>query len=281
MKKMTKLFALVLVLVFALNISYAQSYDYENMEMDTYKAELAKWQQRETAANQGITDENAKIEELNKQLAAADKETADTWDAIYAAMGTDKAGYEAFKNELNGFEDEVAAFAAMSPEEIYSRKGEITGFESRLDTYSGDPKAMTTENQNTLAKIGNLIAQAKNKMSNIAAGMYEVQRGDYLWRIARNGDVYGDPYAWIRIYESNKDKIKDPDLIYPNQVFSIPKIVGSNEYLVMRGQNLPAISGLSEVYGSPFKWMKLYNANKDKIQDPNVIYPYQVLNIER
>jgi nucleoid-associated protein YgaU len=275
-------FVMILALALSVNAGFAQqSYDYENMDMDTYKTELAKWQQREAQSKTNIAAEEKKIEELKKQLAELDKQKEDTWNEIYATMGTDKAGYEAYKNELKAFEEEVAAYAAMSPEEIYNRKGEIAGFEKRLAEYKADPKSATTENQNTLAKIGNLISQAKSKMSNIAAGMYEVQRGDYLWKIAKKGDVYGDPYAWIRIYDSNKDKIKNPDLIYPNQVFSIPKIVGANEYLVMRGQSLSKIAGMSEVYGSPFKWMKLYNANKEKIQDPNVIYPYQVLKIER
>jgi nucleoid-associated protein YgaU len=34
--------------------------------------------------------------------------------------------------------------------------------------------------------------------------------------------VYGSANAWRKIYEANKDKIKNPDLIYPGQVFTIP-----------------------------------------------------------
>ena len=281
MKNMTKLFAVMLALLLGIGFGYAQSYDYENMDMDTYKAELAKWQQREAQANQDIQNENKIIDSLNTQLGVVDKETEQTWNDIYALMGTDKAGYDAFTSELKGFQDEVGAFAAMSPEEIYKRKDEISGFESRLATYAADPKSATTENQDTLSRINNLIAQAKSKMSNIAAGMYTVMRGDYLWKIAKKGEVYGDAFAWLRIYDSNKDKIKDPNLIYTDQVFSIPRIVGSNEHLITRGQTLSSIAGLSGVYGSPFQWMKLYNANKDKIEDPNYILPYWVLKIDR
>jgi len=48
-----------------------------------------------------------------------------------------------------------------------------------------------------------------------------VQKGDCLWNIASN--EFGDPFKWTKIYEENKDKINNPDLIYPNQEFKIPK----------------------------------------------------------
>jgi len=48
-----------------------------------------------------------------------------------------------------------------------------------------------------------------------------VQKGDCLWNIAYN--EFGDPFKWTKIYEENKDKINNPNLIYPNQEFKIPK----------------------------------------------------------
>jgi nucleoid-associated protein YgaU len=52
---------------------------------------------------------------------------------------------------------------------------------------------------------------------------YTVVRGDCLWNIAKKDYIYNDPFTWPRIYEANKDQIKDPDLIYPQQVFRIPR----------------------------------------------------------
>ena len=47
-----------------------------------------------------------------------------------------------------------------------------------------------------------------------------VQPGNTLWAIAR--DRYGDGPAYVKVFEANRDRIRDPDLIYPGQVFSIP-----------------------------------------------------------
>jgi len=47
-----------------------------------------------------------------------------------------------------------------------------------------------------------------------------VQPGNTLWAIARMR--YGRGILYVRVFEENKDKIRNPDLIYPGQVFSLP-----------------------------------------------------------
>ena len=46
-------------------------------------------------------------------------------------------------------------------------------------------------------------------------------KGDTLSKIAKQ--FYGNAGQWKRIYEANKDPIKNPDLIYPGQTFKIPE----------------------------------------------------------
>lgn len=68
-----------------------------------------------------------------------------------------------------------------------------------------------------------VIAEDQKYLEGFCKGdTYTVIRGDCLWMIA--GKVYGHPYyyKWPLIYNANRDKIKDPDLIYPDQVFAIP-----------------------------------------------------------
>jgi hypothetical protein len=47
-----------------------------------------------------------------------------------------------------------------------------------------------------------------------------VRPGNSLWRLARR--VYGSGYQYTIIYETNRDQIRDPDLIYPGQVLTLP-----------------------------------------------------------
>jgi nucleoid-associated protein YgaU len=53
-------------------------------------------------------------------------------------------------------------------------------------------------------------------------GQILVQPGNSLWRIARRS--YGEGLRYTMIFEANRGQIRDPDLIYPGQVFVLPKI---------------------------------------------------------
>lgn len=60
-----------------------------------------------------------------------------------------------------------------------------------------------------------VLAQASGGLSAI------VQPGNSLWRIARR--VYGEGMEYTVIYQANQDQIRDPDLIFPGQIFTLPK----------------------------------------------------------
>jgi nucleoid-associated protein YgaU len=50
---------------------------------------------------------------------------------------------------------------------------------------------------------------------------YTVVAGDSLSKIAKR--EYGDASKWHRIFEANRDKIQNPDLIHPGQVLNLPQ----------------------------------------------------------
>lgn len=277
-----KIIPIVIILILFSTVAvFGQSYDYKVMKMDEYKAELAKWQQREADAKASLAQEEARCQQTQNEMASVQQEIDQVWNEIYALLGTDEAGYKDFLAQLRSLESELSGFVALSPEDIYARKNEIQGFKDRYDAFLKDKRSLGNEAQAILGRIKNLIDEAENKAMPAAAGRYEVVRGDYLWRIARKPEIYGDAFAWIRIYTSNRDQIKNPDLIYPRQVFRIPQVAGPNEHWVTRGEYLTKIAGYSQVYGNSFQWQRIYEANKDVISDPNVIYPHMVLQIPR
>ncbi|MDO6726759.1 LysM peptidoglycan-binding domain-containing protein [Cognatishimia sp. 1_MG-2023] len=48
-----------------------------------------------------------------------------------------------------------------------------------------------------------------------------VQPGNTLWAIAK--ESYGDGIQYVKVFEANKDRIRNPDLIYPGQIFTVPE----------------------------------------------------------
>ncbi len=74
-------------------------------------------------------------------------------------------------------------------------------------------------NNNVLARV-EIPFTLDPSQADMPPGSVTVVRGNSLWRIARR--IYGEGIMYTLIYSANADQIKDPDLIYPGQVFSIP-----------------------------------------------------------
>jgi len=93
-----------------------------------------------------------------------------------------------------------------------SAQGQVT---SRFETpfQREDPQALAAPVAVTQGESGAAVQPGKVSIT--------VQPGFTLWQIAR--ETYGDGMLFVRVYDANKALIRDPDLIYPGQVFTVPQ----------------------------------------------------------
>jgi nucleoid-associated protein YgaU len=66
-----------------------------------------------------------------------------------------------------------------------------------------------------------LVSQAQDAVAQQRITAVTVQPGSTLWAISR--ERYGEGTLYVRVFEANRDRIRNPDLIYPGQVFSLPE----------------------------------------------------------
>ena len=65
-----------------------------------------------------------------------------------------------------------------------------------------------------------LADQLKDMASPARINVITVQPGNTLWAISR--ERYGRGILYVQVFDANKDKIRNPDLIYPGQIFDLP-----------------------------------------------------------
>ena len=104
---------------------------------------------------------------------------------------------------------------------------------------------------------------------------YSVQSGDTLMKIAF--ETYGDVYQWRKIYEDNRERIKDPNRIpsgtqlkldQPSSAVTISR--NGDKYQIRPGDTLGAIA--DNIYGKREKWKQIWENNKQLIKNPNRIF---------
>lgn len=116
----------------------------------------------------------------------------------------------------------------MSKEEamemIEGYKQKLKECKGRASDLEGDVRDLEGALENLDTKIGALEREIAD-LKNMRASTYIVKEGDWLAKLAEYSEIYGHGnYAmWPRIYRANKDKITDPNLIYPGQALIIPR----------------------------------------------------------
>ncbi len=58
---------------------------------------------------------------------------------------------------------------------------------------------------------------------------WTVVKGENLWSISAEEEVYNIPEKWPLIYKANQEEITDADLIYPGQILDIPRDSSQSE----------------------------------------------------
>ena len=126
--------------------------------------------------------------------------------------------WQAALDACNAREQAARARIAELDAQIADLQRRIRDLDSQINQ---ERQAINSLNQQ-VSSTQNQLNQAQMDLEKVRfPEEYTVIKGDCLWNISKKDYIYNDPFQWPRIYEANKDKIKDPDLIYPNQVFKI------------------------------------------------------------
>lgn len=247
------------------------------VDYDVYMAQMEEYKQREADALAALDECEKNRDMLRAEVADLEQQVADAWAALYAEMGITEADIDDFAARLDDFERRLHAFGTLSPEEMYQRQDELDALEDELDMLASEPTAKLTRFWTRIQADYREIDSYRNRMRGPRNIMYTVKRGDHLWGISAMPDHFNDGAKWMRIYSVNREKINDPDLIYPQQQFLIPLELEQGQYLVKHGDYLAKIS--EQIYGDPFQWRKLYEANKELIPSPDMLYNNTILQV--
>jgi nucleoid-associated protein YgaU len=178
------------------------------------------------------SDQSAEVTQaIDSAKAAIAKAKSLNWiwrdtETILKSAEDEAASPEGSKTLAISLANKARSQAELAVNQYYLEKAKIMFDEA--SSVSG----LSANQQNTLTDAGTAIANAEGRKAydlltplmtelRTANIKYNVVGGDSLWSISGKSEIYADPYQWPLIYKANRDQIKDADLIYPGQTFTV------------------------------------------------------------
>lgn len=177
---------------------------------------------------------NSKLDGLSslspEELFKSRKEIDDLEQQLAGYKESNIAMLSSMQDKIATIEGRIAQLRASMPKGMYDDYTVVRGdylwkISGKSDIYNDPYQWMRIYSYNTdqigdpdLIEPGWILKIHRES----GADEYLVVKGDWLSKIASNPDVYGDPTQWTKIFEANKDFIKNKNVIYPYQVLQLP-----------------------------------------------------------
>ncbi|MGE5399906.1 MAG: LysM peptidoglycan-binding domain-containing protein [Ignavibacteriales bacterium] len=222
MKKSNFIVGVFTLLLFLSFNAYAQ----EKMSKEDWENEMNRLNEQKSSL---VKERDSLQSDVNRLKSTNVQSFDDCMNELYASVGATKADVENFRrmvSELNG--------------RIMRKESPKTDRQRELDSLKMMRVSALPE---FFDKVHNQMQRSLDAWNDIPPEQnYTVVRGDCLWNIAKKKDVYNNAFAWPKIYQANRDQIKNPDLIYPKQIFKIPNLTEDEkaQYDKMRRNYKPA-----------------------------------------
>ena len=192
-----------------------------------------------------ITDYTAQRDNLKKTLAQLNKDV-DSLKALLASMnqklvsvlndtkamtGASDEMRKAYNAQLTALENWINELTRLSNQDLFARKAEIDSVQAKLDELKKAKLAAEQEFHDRLVALQQKINGLRESLAKpefvaslektYVVGSWKKNR-DCLWNISKKKDIYNNPFMWPKIWQGNRDQIKDPDIIRKGQKLRIP-----------------------------------------------------------
>lgn len=183
-----------------------------------------------------VTELEAKLKKLEgdktaliAEIEQAKRDLKDCQDALMAMLGANANDIDAFRQKLGVIAGKVRAMQGLSNDELADRRADVVALEAELNQLRKVKIALLPEFYNKIISLAKDIKglYREKKVTTYTVGTWAENR-DCLWNIAGKQEIYNDPHLWPKIWQANTDQIRNPDIIHPGQVLTLPNNAPKN-----------------------------------------------------
>ncbi len=217
---------LFMVLVGLASASRAQDAGGREMKKDEWQQQINSYTAQRNDLNGRLQLVSHQVDSLQTLSTRLDDDYKKCLDALYALVGSNAEEADAFRKEIDDAENNANELSRLSDADLVARSADVDSLAARVQRLTNNRLAVIPEFHDRLAGLNEKVQAMQNTLGGqvkiYTVGTWARNR-DCLWNISRKRDIYNDAWMWPKIWQGNRDQIKDPDVIHPRQKLRIPK----------------------------------------------------------
>ncbi len=198
----------------------------EKMTKDEWQQEMNKYSGMVNDIQKANKDLDDQIKSLQEQSTKLDADYEKCMDDLYALVGSDKDKAAAYRAEIEAAENKADELMRLSDADLMARSNEVTELAAKVQGLWENKLSLIPEFWDRLTALNDKIKSLQNTIAGqgqtYTVGTWQRDR-DCLWNISKKKTIYNNAWMWPKIWQGNRDQIRDPDIIHPGQKLKIPK----------------------------------------------------------
>jgi nucleoid-associated protein YgaU len=220
--KLTTMLTLLLAVLLIASVGAAQ----EKMTKDQWQQQINDYTAQRNDLSAKVKTLTDDVNSMQTQSAKLDDDYKKCMDDLYALVGSNADEAAAYRAEIDAAENTANDLAKLSDADLMARSADVDALALTVKNLWGNKLSPIPEFYDRLTKLNDQVKSLQTTISGqvkiYTVGTWRHDR-DCLWNISKKKDIYDNAWMWPKIWEGNRDQIKDPDVIHPGQKLKIPK----------------------------------------------------------
>jgi len=215
--------ALSLMIAGLLFVGVAQAQ--EKMSKEAWQQEMDRYTSMVNEMREKMKGLDEQISSLRSQSSKLDADYDKCMDELYALVGSDREKAAAYRAEIDAAENKANELMRLSDADLMARSNEVNDLASKVKSLWENKLSLIPEFWDRLTALNEKVKSLQTTLAGAGktytVGTWRRDR-DCLWNISKKKDIYDNAWMWPKIWQGNRDQIKDPDIIHTGQKLKIP-----------------------------------------------------------
>src|SRR5512140_1948900 len=220
--KLTTMLSLLLAVLLIASVGAAQ----EKMTKDQWQQQINDYTAQRNDLSAKVKAATDEVNAAQQQSAKLDDDYKNCMDDLYALVGSNADEAASYRYEIDAAENSANELSKLSDADLMARSADVDSLASKVKGLWGNKLSVIPEFYDRLTKLNDQVKSLQTTVGGqvkiYTVGTWRRDR-DCLWNISKNKDIYNNAWMWPKIWQGNRDQIKDPDVIHQGQKLKIPK----------------------------------------------------------